>query len=223
MCGRFALEFIPGPLLEAFGLSAPPLPPRYNVAPTQTAPALLRDPDSGRPALQPLLWGLVPFWARDAAGAARLINARLETAAEKPAFRAAFRHRRCLIPASGFYEWRREGKARQPFYFSPGDGEPGLVLAGLWEDWSRDGVHVRSFAILTSAADALVKPYHDRMPVVLPESLWRDWLHPRLQHPKDIEALLARPAENRLQCRPVSPFVNKVENEGPGCIGPLTI
>lgn len=223
MCGRFALEFVPGPLLEAFGLTAPLLTPRYNIAPTQTAPALLLDPDSGKPALQPLLWGLVPFWAKDASCAARCINARLETAAEKPAFRAAFRHRRCLIPASGFYEWRRDGKVKQPFFFSAANASDGLALAGLWEEWSRGDAHIRSFTILTTAADGLVKSYHDRMPVILSAAVWRDWLDPSRQHPKDVVAVLPKLSENGLQCRLVSNFVNKVENEGEECVRSVTI
>lgn len=217
MCGRFALAESPRDMADFFDIEPPLLEPRYNVAPAQTALVLVREPERRAPEFQGLFWGLVPFWAKDAAMATRLVNARAETASEKRAFRAAFRHRRCLVPVSGFYEWRREGKGRTPYFFSARRGGM-LALAGVWEDWSMDDRYVRSFSILTSDANAVMRPVHDRMPVVLPPEAWARWLDPDLQRPEELADLLA-PADPGMlrKCR-VGSFVNKVGNDGPECV-----
>jgi putative SOS response-associated peptidase YedK len=208
MCGRFALSAIPKALAEPFGLEAPAVEPRRDIRPTQAAMILLREPETGKPEFQGLVWGLVPFWAKDKKNATRAINARAETVHDKPTFRAAFRHRRCLIPASGFYEWRREGKVKTPFYFTPADPDAPLIMAGLWEDWT-DGVeHLRSFTILTIGANTLMRPIHDRMPVILPEAAWERWLDPAVQRRDEVADLLCPAEEGFLQsreCGPVSP------------------
>src|ERR671916_3384872 len=164
MCGRYTLSTPAGRLAEEFRLDdAVEIPPSYNVAPTQQVATVLEE--EGRH-LEMLRWGLVPSWADDPGIGARMINARSETAAEKPSFRSAFRERRCLIPADGFYEWKRENGAKQPYYFHMQEGRP-FAFAGLWESWNREG-EIRSCAILTTQANDVVGEIHERMPVILP-------------------------------------------------------
>ncbi len=222
MCGRFTN--IGRAIILAYKLGLMPLPPvkRYNIAPTQPVTVAI----GGKTGTEWMeaKWGLVPSWSRDAKFAARCINAMTETASEKPAYRDAYRLRRCLVPASGFYEWRREPgtKARTPFYFSPRDDEGELAFAGLWEVWRGGGGEgFASFTILTTSADATVAPVHDRMPVILPPELWEAWLDPGLRDEAQVDALLAQArdeGEGALQLWQVSPYVNSVTNDGPRCI-----
>lgn len=221
MCGRYMLTEIPELLIKMFGLSMPKIRRRYNIAPTQMACALINDVESGGMSFQALSWGLAPFWAKDKTMAARCFNARAETVHEKPTFRAAFRHRRCLIPTNGFYEWRREGRTKTPFYFSPADARMPLVLAGVWEDWTDGTEHVRSFSILTTEANAVMRPVHDRMPVILPETAWRRWVDPQVQNLRELADLLIPCQDTYLASRPVTPYVNDTRNEGVDCIAPL--
>ena len=221
MCGRFTLTVDPEQLAAAFGLTtAPDFEPRYNIAPTQNALVITAErPD----AAQFMRWGLIPSWAKDAAMGAKLINARSETAAEKPSFRTALKKRRCLVPISGFYEWQTQAGAKQPFYITAHDS-PLLSLAGLWESW-RDpatGQDVRTFTILTTAANEFMRDFHERMPVVVqPEdrAVWMD----RADVPDAVLAdLLQRPFEpERMQAWPVSKAVNKPAVDSPECVAPL--
>lgn len=191
MCGRFALAEIPKPLADLFGLPVPTIKPRRTIAPTQPVTVLLRDPERAGPEFQDIIWGLVPFWSKDKKMMAKCFNARSETAHEKPAFRAAFRHRRCLVPVSGFYEWKTEGKTKTPYYFTAANpGEP-MVLAGLWEDWTDGHEYLRTATILTMAANGIMLPVHDRMPVVLPPECWNAWLDTRIQNRNELERLLS--------------------------------
>lgn len=215
MCGRFALSSIPKSIFDEFVIVPPPVRARYNIAPTQHAPVVLQD--SGHsPALENLYWGLIPSWAKDKSGGVRAINARAETVAEKPAFRDAFRHRRCLIPATGFYEWKREGRIRTPYYFTS-DSKP-LVIAGLWECWRGDEGTVRSFTIITTGANGTMAAIHDRMPVILPKRSWRKWLEPGNGARAVLQALLHPAPDDLLQCRAVSDYVNNSKHEGGQCI-----
>ncbi len=191
MCGRFVLEKIDLSFGELFGIPVPECVPRYNIAPSQPVTALINDPESGGASFHILSWGLVPFWAKDKSLAMRCINARSETAHEKPAFRAALRHRRCLVPATGFYEWQREGRTRTPFFFAPAVPSEPLALAGIWEDWTDGTECLRSLSILTTAANAVMRPIHDRMPVILQPDAWLRWLDPAVQHPCEPADLLA--------------------------------
>lgn len=218
MCGRFALAETPRDMAEFFDAEPPLVEPRYNVAPAQTALVLVREPESGRPEFQGLFWGLVPFWAKDTGMAARLINARAESMSEKPAFRAAFRHRRCLVPVSGFYEWMREGKTRTPYFFSSGRSGEMLALAGVWEEWMKGEQYLRSFSILTTEANETMRPVHDRMPVIVPEDGWRRWLDPEVQRRDEVEDLLCPADPDVLRRYRVSGYVNKVVNEGQECV-----
>lgn len=176
MCGRFAVAEIPKPLLDELEITdVPDFQTRYNLAPSQVAPvALGRGSDGFR--VEVFKWGLVPFWAKDPSIGNRLINARAETASEKPSFRDAFKKRRCLVPATGFYEWKKEADSKQPYLLRPVDGE-GMAFAGLWERWTApDGEELRTFTILTTAALGMIKDIHHRMPVIAPRKLWRPWL-----------------------------------------------
>jgi putative SOS response-associated peptidase YedK len=182
MCGRYRQARAPGEVAEFFETvnPIPNRPPSWNIAPTQDALAVRRHPETGARHLDALRWGLVPHWAKDTSIAARLINARAETVATTPAFRDAFaRGRRCLVPADGFYEWRagEEPKApKQPYTIALRSGEP-MALAGLWEGWRGPGGEVvRTFTILTCAANERLRPLHQRMPVVLPKEAWAAWL-----------------------------------------------
>ena len=203
------------------------LRPRYNVAPSQDV-AAVRANDEGR-TLAMLRWGLIPAWAKDSAIGHRLINARSETAPEKPSFRSAFRHRRCLIPADGFYEWKREGKTRQPWLFGLSDGKP-FAFAGLWESWTvpqgaaltgslaerGPGDAVETCTILTTAANETVAPVHGRMPVILPPEIYDPWLAG-----KDVP-LAPYPAD-AMTAHPVSTLVNRPANDDPRCVEPVAL
>lgn len=168
MCGRFAFYSPAEATAALFGVAdAPPVEARYNIAPTQ-AVAAVRDAPAGGRELALLRWGLVPFWAKDPSIGNRMINARAETVAEKPAFRAAYRQRRCLVLADGFYEWHREGNSKTPYYISPADGQP-FAFAALWENWSgkESGESIQSTTLITTEANAFMAKLHHRMPVVL--------------------------------------------------------
>ncbi|MEW5772535.1 MAG: SOS response-associated peptidase [Thermodesulfobacteriota bacterium] len=219
MCGRFGFDIPRQVLAEHFGLDAAyEIAPRYNIAPTQEAPAVLPHPDSGARVLRSLRWGLVPSWAKDAKGGARLVNARAETAAEKPAFRAAFKRRRCLAPAAGFYEWKRQETGKQPYWIRLLGGGP-LAFAGLWDHWldPQSGATLYTFAILTCPANPLAATLHDRMPVILPPAAYAAWLDPAATRP-DLEALLAPFPAGLMEAWPVSKRVNNPRNDDPSLL-----
>lgn len=210
MCGRYQLT-PPADWEEAYDVAEPPeVVPRFNIAPTQPVIAVRPRRTGGREAAW-LRWGLVPSWADDPSLGARAINARAETLATRPAFRDAFRSRRCLIPATGFYEWRRTGKVRQPYLIGLG-GTP-FAFAGLWDRWSGPGGPVESCTIVTTDANAQVAPLHDRMPVLLDRADYERWLDPAAR-PADLSSLL-RPWRGELLVQPVSTRINDVENDDP--------
>lgn len=223
VCGRFtqiiARRRQAEALLRILGLSALTGPPRYNIAPTQRVPVVTHERGT-QPTFRELQWGLVPAWAKDAAMGARLINARAETIREKPSFREAFKRRRCLVPASGFYEWKRNPSAKKgtPYYFTGADEDAPLAFAGLWEAWEGGGESLHSFTIVTTGANRLMAPVHDRMPVILPPGVWAAWLDPLNRDADGLAALLAPAPEDVLQCWEVSPYVNNVRNEGERCV-----
>lgn len=214
MCGRYGETEGAETLARRFRatLRAPATPPRYNIAPTQYAPVLVRE--DGGLVLSVFRWGLRPGWAKD--GAPEPINARSEDAAGKPYFRAAFRARRCLVPASGFYEWHRTPEGKVPHWIRRRDGEP-LTFAGLWESWHpRDAEAVHSFCILTTSPNLVMRPIHDRMPVILEGEERERWLDPAAD-PAGLQPLM-RPWEGELEAYPVSTRVNSPRNEGPELI-----
>jgi putative SOS response-associated peptidase YedK len=220
MCGRFTLRTPPGRLVEEFGLaSEPDFAPRYNIAPTQPVAAVRLK--GGQRELAMLNWGLVPFWAKDARIGNRNINARSETAAQKPMFREAFRSRRCLIPADGFYEWRKIGpKRKQPYFIHAANGRP-FAFAGLWERWNAGGEPLESCTILTTDANGLLAPLHDRMPVILPPDKYEVWLDPDVQQ-KALQPLLTPLPVDALTLHAVSTEVNRPANDSPRCIEPVS-
>lgn len=222
MCGRFSL-IVPGEeLAEEFDLpEVPTLAPRYNIAPTQPVAAVRLNPGTKERELSHFHWGLIPFWAKDPNMGARMINARAETVAEKPAFRAAFKYRRCIIPASGFYEWQQQNGSKQPFYIHHQQGRP-LALAGLWEHWqSEDGSEIESCTILTTQPNEEVRPLHNRMPLILRPDDYATWLQSDGTHLDELQHLLQPVDEGLLDAHPVSRYVNRPGNEGPECIAPL--
>lgn len=228
MCGRYSITSPTEAIQRVFRVpERPNLPARYNVAPTQQVPAVRletgADGDGGRH-LAMLRWGLIPFWADDISIGSRLINARAESAAEKPAFRAAFRRRRCLIVADGFFEWKKpaaKGGKKQPYRAALKDGGP-FGFAGLWERWTdpQDQSVVESCTILTTEANALCRPIHDRMPVILPADAYDTWLDPETD-PADAKALLRPYPSDAMTVHPVSTKVNAVANDGPEVVEPV--
>jgi putative SOS response-associated peptidase YedK len=221
MCGRFTLITPAETIAEQFQLpEVPSLSPRYNIAPTQPVAAVRQSPEKGGPELAMLHWGLIPFWAKDPKIGARMINGRSETVAEKPAFRAAFRRRRCLVPADGFYEWQRLERGKQPFYIRPRDDRP-FAIAGLWEHWEGPGGAVESCTLLTTEPNDLVRPLHNRMPVILHPQDYDLWLDPGVQEPALLQPLLRPSPPEEMLAYPISRWINKPANEGPRCIEPL--
>jgi len=224
MCGRFTLAASPTALASLFDLDAallPPLAPRYNIAPTQAVAVVRAAPGDGRREMVLLRWGLIPSWAKDPSVGSKMINARSETITERPAFRVAFRRRRCLVPADGFYEWRREDGKKQPYHITLADHRP-FAVAGLWERWKAPtGDVVESCTLLTTDANDLVRPLHDRMPVILAPADYALWLDPDVTDPILPEQLLHPFPPAAMALRPVSTRVNSVRNDDPGCIAPI--
>lgn len=221
MCGRFTLFQPPEVLAEVFQLAkVPSWEPQYNIAPSQSVLTVLTSARIGNQRRSQLLrWGLIPSWAKDPTIGARLINARAETVSEKPSFRSAFRQRRCLVIADGFYEWQRQEGKKQPFYFRLQNGEP-FAFAGLWERWEApEGETIESCTILTTTASQLLYPIHDRMPVILNPKDYDLWLDP-VQKSEPLQQLL-RPYSEVITAYPVSTKVNKPTNNGSDCITKL--
>jgi len=220
MCGRFTLRTPLKDVLKLFDLDADlsfDLPARFNIAPSQRIAAVRLD-ESGRRQLTLMQWGLIPSWADDPAIGNRMINARSESAATKPAFREAFRRRRCLIPSDGFYEWKKEGRHKQPFLIQVDDGRL-FAFAGLWESWRHHDLAIESCTILTTSANPLLTPLHDRMPVILGPSDYQCWLDPQ-QDRESLEALMTTFDPGRMSLTPVAAVVNSPRNEGSQCLQP---
>lgn len=218
MCGRYRLTSKDRAIAAHFGAEdGIEWSARYNIAPTQPIPAIRQDPRRPKRILNLLRWGLIPSWAKDSSVGVKMINARSETAAEKPAFRDAFRSRRCLIPANGFYEWLRIGKAKQPYCFEVNRGEM-FAFAGLWDCWhGPGGTPVVTCTILTTRPNALLSDIHDRMPAIVRLDDYDVWLDPAFKQTEAIGELL-RPFDAGLMNRyPVSARLNRVENDDPEC------
>jgi len=221
MCGRFALFALGQEVAEQFGvLIDHDLEPRYNIAPTQPVAAVRLAANSGEREFTYVHWGLIPSWAKDPKIGSRMINARSETAAEKPSFRAAFKRRRCLIPASGFYEWQKLSDRKQPTFIHGADGRL-LGLAGLWEVWhSSDGSVVESCTILTTQPNELMAPIHNRMPVIIAPEDYSMWLDPDPQ-PQDALHLMRPYGSAEMNAYAVSTAVNSPRNDFAACIEPI--
>jgi putative SOS response-associated peptidase YedK len=218
MCGRFTLKTRPEVLAEHFELTeVPGVEPRYNIAPTQAVAVVKMTPETGGRQLSMLRWGLIPSWADDPSIGNRMINARAETVAEKPAYRSAFRLRRCLVPADGFYEWAKANGAKQPHYFQLKDGGP-FAFAGLWERWAKGKEPIESCTLLTTEANEVVSPVHQRVPVILEPKEYGRWLDPQRRRLEDDSALLRPFPAERMIGYPVGRFVNDPRNEDPRCV-----
>lgn len=218
MCGRFTLRTPAGVIVAQFGLrELAALAARYNISPTQDVLAIRPDDTQ---AWQPvwLRWGLIPAWAKDEKIGAQLINARSETIAEKPSFRSAFKQRRCLIVADGFYEWQKIGRAKAPFHIRRRDGAP-FAFAGLWERWRGGDAPLETCTIITTAANELLRPLHERMPVILAPREYGVWLA-QSAGPEELKALLATSDSSELEVVPANPVVNNARHEGADCLDP---
>ena len=216
MCGRFAFYSPAEAAAALFGISASfDIEPRYNIAPTQYVAAIRNGADEEREVVM-LRWGLVPFWAKDPSIGNRMINARAETVAEKPSYRNAYNHRRCLVLADGFYEWRREGNSKTPYFISLASGQP-FALAGLWEQWTdkNSGESLQTMALITADANEFMTPLHHRMPVVLEAGTATDWLAGSRDLLDDVAAITPP-----LRAWPVDRRVNNARNEGDELIQP---
>ncbi|MCG6951054.1 MAG: SOS response-associated peptidase [Betaproteobacteria bacterium] len=219
MCGRYALHSRPEVIALAFGLSEIPasVVPRFNIAPAADVLVVRAGPDGTRvPAT--LRWGLLPHWAKDPKLAAKLNNARGETVAQKPSFRDAYRRRRCLVPANGFYEWQRVDARKQPYYVHPARGEL-FAFAGLWERWEGGGGPLETCAIVTTDANAPMQVVHDRMPVIVGVQDYARWLD--CSPGADVADLLVPCPSDAIRMYPVSTAVNRASNDLPELIQPL--
>jgi putative SOS response-associated peptidase YedK len=224
MCGRYRLSKRKQMVEEYFDTTSNEADwnPRYNIAPTQPVPVIRQNPKEPRRELSLLRWGLIPSWAKGASGAP-LINARSETAATTPAFRDALKLRRCLIPADGFYEWQRSGKAKQPYCFEVNAGEL-FAFAGLWDRWKNpNGQWLKSCSILTTTPNAVTSAVHDRMPVILGRSDYDLWLDPGMKDAITVSELLKPYDALQMQCFPISLRINHVANDDEECSTPVDL
>ena len=225
MCGRFAFFSPKQAVIDAFGVSFDfELRPRYNIAPSQNVVVLLSG-ESGQSVAGEYRWGLVPFWAKDPAIGNRMINARAETIAEKPAYRQSFSRRRCLVLASGFYEWRKHANGKTPYFISRADGKP-FGMAAIWDEWSRGESEaqndiLRSCAIITAPANQFMQKLHDRMPVMMDGAGLENWLSSDSQ-PADLQQGLLQAQTAELDAWAVSRTVNNPINDGPELIAKVT-
>ncbi len=226
MCGRF-VQFSSIRTLESIfpiDSAAENITPNYNIAPTQEVLALIHRNERR---LEKFRWGLVPSWSKDLKAASRLINARSETASQKPSFRAAFKRRRCLIMADGFYEWHGEKGRKQPFFITLPTKRP-FGFAGLWETWqgkdnAENEILYKSCTILTTAAGESINPIHHRMPIILQSEAYSAWLDPKIEDVDRLETILQNHQVRNLSYYPVSKQVNRVQNNSMDCISPLPV
>lgn len=223
MCGRYSQARAWSDLVRLYRITAHAaplnLPARYNIAPTQDVPIVRLEKEGGGRELVTVRWGLVPFWAKDLAVGYKMINARAETVSEKPAFRRAFRQRRCLVVADGFYEWKKAEGTRQPYFITVA-GDRLFAFAGLWERWtSPEGERIDSCTIIVTEANAMLRPIHDRMPVILDAECFDEWLD--TGRPIETAKALLKPYAGEMTLFPVSRRVNSVRNDDPGCREPV--
>lgn len=220
MCGRFSLVTDVEHLQSYYGLASAAAftAPRFNIAPSQQVVAVVAV--DGERHLELFRWGLIPSWAKEPKMGYSTINARAETVASKPAFRAAFRHRRCLIPADGFYEWHGAAKHKQAWRIEPVDKQALFSFAGLWESWQGEGEVIRSCTIIVGAANELLQPIHERMPLLVPREAWGIWLDEH-STPEQLVSLLTPPPASGMRAYRVGPHVNNPRNDDPDCLLPL--
>jgi len=219
MCGRYTLRTPVDSLVEAFEIEEYPssITPSYNIAPTQEVAAVVEEDEKRK--LERFHWGLIPSWAKDPAIGNKMINARAETVSEKPSFRKAFKVRRCLVLADGFYEWQKMDNGKQPYYIKMQDDSP-FAFAGLWEIWGKNGEEIRSCTIITTDANDLMDEIHHRMPVILQPEDYSMWLDPDFDEEASLTSLLKPYPAAAMEAYPVSRRVNKPSNNEPGVVEP---
>lgn len=224
MCGRFTQTATPETIAEQFHLNEPPLfNPRYNIAPSQHVAAIRLNSETAKRECVMLRWGLIPFWAKDPKIGSQCINAKAETLAGKPSFRSAFKKRRCLVIADGFYEWQVQGTRKQPMWIGLRGRRP-FAFAGLWEHWSpTDGEPIESCTIITTQPNALVQSIHNRMPVILSPQDYETWLDPAFQHLDTLNSLLRPFPAEHMTAFPVSTLVNNPRHDASQCLEPVAI
>ena len=224
MCGRFTQTASPEVIAQQFHLTDPPLfTSRYNIAPSQPIAAIRIDPDTATRTLVMLRWGLIPSWAKDPKIGHQCINAKAETVAEKPSFRSAFKKRRCLVIATGFYEWQIHGRAKQPMWIGLRSQQP-FAFAGLWEHWTpAEGEPLETCTIITTEPNDLMAPIHNRMPVILSPTSYDQWLDPTFQQVASLNALLRPYPSTALTAYPVSTLVNNPRHDTPQCLEPVSV
>jgi putative SOS response-associated peptidase YedK len=217
MCGRFTLTKSPNAVAQAFGIEVPKFPPRYNIAPSQPVGVVIQAAHQQARQFRLMQWGLIPSWAKDPSIGSKLINARSETVHEKPSFRSAFKHKRCLIVADGFYEWQKQGNGpKQPFYFSMKDRSV-FAFGGLWESWQ----DIETCTILTTSANELLKPIHERMPVIIKPEDYGVWLDPIIERTDVLSPIFEPFPSDRMVATAVSTAVNTPSTDSDICIQPL--
>ena len=221
MCGRFTRKENFQNLAALLGLSIPPpLAPRYNIAPSQLVACIRTNPENTEREFVELKWGLVPSWAKDPSIGNKLINARSETVSEKPSFRKAFKQQRCLVLADGFYEWKREGKTKQPYYIRMKDHRL-FAFAGLWERWEKQEPTMETCSLITTGPNALMEPIHHRMPVILATTQYDEWLNTSLRETERLNTLLRPFPPEEMEAYPVSMLVNNPRNDVAECVRPM--
>jgi putative SOS response-associated peptidase YedK len=224
MCGRFTQTATPAIIAEQFGVAVPSLfQPRYNIAPSQPIAVIRIEPDSTTRTLVMLRWGLIPSWAKDPTIGNQYINAKAETVAEKPSFRSAFKKRRCLVVATGFYEWQVQGRTKQPMWIGLKSQRP-FAFAGLWEQWKpADGELLETCTIITTEPNGLMAQIHNRMPVILGPAFYDQWLDPTFQPIESLKDLLRPYPGEELMAYPVSTLVNNPRHDVPQCLEPVSV
>lgn len=224
MCGRFSQTASPEVIAQQFALDDPPLfKPRYNIAPSQSIAAIRIDPDATTRKFVMLRWGLIPSWAKDPKIGNQCINAKAETVAEKPSFRSAFKKRRCLVIADGFYEWQRQGAHKQPMWIGRRSKRP-FAFAGLWEHRKpTEGEPLETCTIITTEPNELMQPIHNRMPVILAPASYDQWLDPIFQQTETLKALLRPYPSEELTAFPVSTLANNPRHDAPQCLEPVSV
>lgn len=224
MCGRFSQTATPEIIAEQFQVQEPPLfQPRYNIAPSQDIAAIRIESETSTRKLVMLRWGLIPSWAKDPKIGHQCINAKAETVAEKPSFRSAFKTRRCLVVATGFYEWQVQGARKQPMWIGLRSRRP-FAFAGLWEHWKpAEGEPIDTCTIITTEPNDLMAPIHNRMPVILAPTSYDQWLDPTFQKIDSLNGLLRPYPSEELMAYPVSPLVNNPRHDAPQCLEPVSV
>ena len=224
MCGRFSQTASPEVIAQQFEFTDPPLfTPRYNIAPSQPIAAIRIDPDTPTRKLVMLRWGLIPSWAKDPKIGNQCINAKAETVAEKPSFRSAFKKRRCLVVATGFYEWQKQGPTKQPMWIGLRSKLP-FAFAGLWQHWKpAEGEPLETCTIITTEPNDLMASIHNRMPVILSPTSYDQWLDPTFQHIDPLKTLLRQYPSEELMAYPVSTLLNNPRHDVPQSLEPVSV